>query len=133
MNSPDSISSTKTSSESSAASSAAAGAKGGPQNPFSPAYPAEKPKPTLAPPPVKPLPLPPPPKVLPAVLSLEGVATDGKSKLAIIRVGDQPLTTEAQVGATIEGWTVTAISNETVTLSKGKQRQVLRLWTLNKL
>ena len=137
MNSSDSISSTKTSSESSAASSAAAGAEGGPQNPFSPAYPAakpeEKPKPTLAPPPVKPLPLPPPPKVLPAVLSLEEVATDGKTKLAIVRVGDRPLTEEVQVGTTIEGWTVIAISNETVTLSKGKQRQVLRLWTLNNL
>jgi hypothetical protein len=139
-NSSDSTSPTGTSADSSnestylspqAASSAEAGAEGGPQNPFSPAYPApkpaEKPKPTLAPPPVKPQPLPPPPKVLPAVLSLEGVATEGKTKLAIVRVGDQPLTAEAQVGATIEGWTVTAISDQTVTLSKGKQRQVLRL------
>jgi hypothetical protein len=136
VNSSDSTSSTDTSAESSylsplAASSAEAGAEGGPKNPFSPAYPApkpaEKPKPTLAPPPVKPQPLPPPPKVLPAVLSLEGIATDGKTKLAIVRVGDQPLTAEAQVGATIEGWTVAAISDQTVTLSKGKQRQVLRL------
>jgi len=136
VNSSDSTSSTKTSSESSAVSSAAAGVEGGPQNPFSPAYPvakpAEKPKPALAPP-VKPLPLPPPPKVPAAVLSLEGVATDGKTKLAIVRVGDQPLTVEAQVGAIIDGWTVTAISNETVTLSKGKQQQVLKLWTFNKL
>lgn len=136
----DSPSSTETSAESSsestymsplATSSTEAGAEGGPKNPFSPAYPApkpaEKPKPTLAPPPAKPQPLPPPPKVLPAVLSLEGIATDGKTKLAIVRVGDQPLTAEAQVGATIEGWTVTAISDQTVTLSKGKQRQVLRL------
>ncbi len=138
LNSADSTSSTETSSESSSAttslppaSSAAAGAEGGPQNPFSPAYPApkpaEQPKPTLAPPPIKPLPLPPPPKVLPALLSLVGVATDGKTKLAIVRVGDQPLTAEAQVGAKIEGWTVTAISDETLTLRKGKQRQVLRL------
>ena len=140
VNSSDSTSSTETSSESSsestyqsplAARSAEFGAEGGPQNPFSPAYPvakpAEKPKPTLAPPPIKPLPLPPPPKALPALLSLEGVATDGKTKLAIVRVGDQPLTAEAQVGATIEGWTVIAISEETVTLRKGKQRQVLRL------
>jgi hypothetical protein len=140
LNSADSTSSTETSSESSsestslpprAASSAEAGAKGGPQNPFSPAYPApkpaEQPKPTLALPPLKPLPLPPPPKVLPALLSLVGVATDGKTKLAIVRVGDQPLTAEAQVGARIEGWTVTAISDETLTLRKGKQRQVLRL------
>jgi len=138
LNSADSTSSTETSSESSSASaslppasSAKAEAEGGPQNPFSPAYPApkpaEQPKPTLALPPLKPLPLPPPPKVLPALLSLVGVATDGKTKLAIVRVGDQPLTAEAQVGAKIEGWTVTAISDETLTLRKGKQRQVLRL------
>jgi hypothetical protein len=131
VNSSHSTSSTKTSSESSTASSKAAGAEGGPQNPFSPTYPeakpAEKPKLTLPPPPMKPLPLPPPPKALPAVLSLEAVATDGKTKLAIVRVGDQPLTAEAQVGANIEGWTVIAISEETVTLRKGKQQQVLRL------
>jgi hypothetical protein len=138
VNSSDSTSSTETNAESSgkptylspqAASSAEAGAVGGPQNPFSPAYPAAKPeeKPKPTPPPVKPQSLPPPPKVIPAVLSLEGVATDGKTKLAIVRVGDQPLTAEAQVGARIEGWTVTAISDQTVTLSKGKQRQVLRL------
>ncbi|MGA7954650.1 MAG: hypothetical protein WCA07_14140 [Gloeobacterales cyanobacterium] len=140
VNSSDSTSSGETSSESStesmylsplAASSAEAGAEGGPQNPFAPAYPApkpaEEPKPTLTPPPVRPLPLPPPPKVLPAVLSLEGVATDGKTKLAIVRVGDQPLTAEVQVGTTIEGWTVTAIKDQTVTLRKYKQQQVLRL------
>jgi hypothetical protein len=106
-------------------------AEGGPKNPFSPAYPeakpAEPPKPAPAPPPAKPQPLPPPPKAPPAVLSLEGVATDGNTKLAIVRVGDQPSTAEAQVGAKIEGWTVTSISDQTVTLSKGKQRQVLRL------
>ncbi len=100
----------------------------GPIDPFSPAYPAPKPppepKPAVVP---KPQPLPPPPKVPPPVLSLEGVAVEGKTKLAIVRVGDQPLTAEAQVGATIEGWTVIAISDEAVTLTKGKQRQVLRL------
>jgi hypothetical protein len=111
------------------ASSSEAGTEG-PTDPFSPAYPPPKPppepKPTVAPPP-KPQPLPPEPKVIPAVLSLEGVAVEGKTKLAIVRIGDQPLTAEVQVGATIEGWTVTAISDETVTLTKGKQRQVLRL------
>ncbi len=114
-----------------ASSSETGTAAGGPQNPFSPAYPkAPKPKPVVAPKPVaapKPQPLPPPPKVLPAVLSLEGVATDGKTKFAIVRVGDQPLTAEVQVGAAIEGWTVAIITDETVTLTKGKQRQVLKL------
>jgi hypothetical protein len=112
-----------------ASNSATGTAAGGPQNPFSPAYPeAPKAKPVVAPKPVpKPQPLPPPPKALPAVLSLEGVATDGKTKFAIVRVGDQPLTAEVQVGANVEGWTVAIITDETVTLTKGKQRQVLKL------
>jgi hypothetical protein len=139
VNPSDSTFSAETSAESSTKSpylssleaSSAEAAGEGPTDPFSPAYPAPKPppepKPAVVAPPPKPQPLPPPPEVIPPVLSLEGVAVEGKTKLAIVRVGDQPLTAEAQVGATIEGWTVTAISDETVTLTKGKQRQVLRL------
>ncbi|HEY6577857.1 MAG TPA: hypothetical protein VIY09_00915 [Rhizomicrobium sp.] len=64
---------------------------------------------------------------LPADLSLVGVILDEDTKLALFKFPLAPLAVGVPVGGSVEGWQVTRIEPDMVTLRAGGPEQVMRL------
>jgi len=78
----------------------------------------------IAPAPVGAAAMAPPP---PPVASLVGIIIDAQRRIAMIRTASSPLATAVAVGDTLQGWQVTEIAPDRVTLHQGTADDTIKL------